>query len=246
MFSLSIARWLTDVDDEDTTAENYTPQGTSPSAHSARLNAVTYDAAIFNVAHMPRAGQLDPATPEETRSALMLIRQFLRLDKSVRQQLNGQSSPPIARAVLTTLWESPRVGFHRSERRGLKGVDLRGKLLLIPWSIEAFDLLKAQGGVKNLVLEHVTPVESLWSQLGRIDEEAEDEAGWLTNAEGYLVEHYTLAVLTRTQAAAIDSLPNFKTRGWPRRPFMRYVAAQELLPQSVSFDVGNFVHPGRA
>jgi hypothetical protein len=119
----------------------------------------------------------------------MLIRQYLRLDKGARRLLGGQRSPSIARAVLTALWESPRVGFHRNEHRGLKGIDLRGKLLLIPWSIEAFDPLGAQGGVKDLVLEHVTPIEALWSELGRLDDIAADENDWLNYAEGYLAEH---------------------------------------------------------
>lgn len=206
----------------------------------------------IDVLNYPRAGRLDggPSTERD----LNVIRSYLRTEKEAARNLGFDRKPPsIARAVLEKIWQEPRVGFHSKELRDAKKSLWRTKLLLVPWSEEAFDLYVGQKSVAGLRLEHVTPIDAIWRELSAIDDSSADEAEWLQEAGAYLWVHYVVAVLTKEQAAAIDGA-GFKKVGYPKRPFLRYAAAITAMQEhaakngtlAVPLDLSRFVHPGMA
>lgn len=226
----------------------------SPSERATlvHMNDASHLEGNFNVATYPHAGRLDEIGQAETNRDLRIIKQYIEAEEYTKTQRPDKSVPSIARNVLVSVWERPRVGFHREEFVGHSGLAFGSKLLLIPWSAEALERMKLNKSVADLVLEHVTPVEALWSKLRELHKESDTYEDWVRSAQWYLNEHYTLAVITKEQAKAIDAA-GFKTRGFPNNPFARYVAASAKISQNaapgkatVQFDVERFCHPGFA
>lgn len=204
----------------------------------------------FNVLHQFRAGQLDPVNTNERD--LRIIRAYLRTEAEVTKRLGSAGkAPSIARAVLGKVWQEPRVGFHGRNLAGRNKSDFGTKLLLVPWSEEAFKEFKRQGSVKGLRFEHVTPVDALWKQLHKIHNESKTEEEWIDVAGQYLQTHFVVAVLTKKQAFAIDRV-GLKQTGFYGMPFQRYAeAAQKLKDEAaktveppVVLNLDRFVHPG--
>lgn len=207
---------------------------------------------FVDVLREAKAGRLDESTPEDATRDLAIIWSYIQAEKHASDQRPGTTVPAIARAVLTSVWEAPRVTFHREELQGLTGVNFRSKLLLIPWSMEAFESLRGTDEVAGLILEHVMPVDALWARLVALVEETESEEEWALEAYAYLSKNYTLAVVTRAQASAID-LHASRATGVEGRPFLRYERAGQVLRElaargetTVSLDVTRFVHSGLA
>lgn len=134
-----------------------------------------------------------------------LIRGYVRAEIAARAEMEG-APPSISRTVFTDVWEPPRLHFHRQETQGLVGIDLRNKVLLVPWSVEAADQMKRNVNVTGLILEHVTPVHALWKKLKDIHHEAEaiaedsecesdGDAYWDEKAIDYLRVNFVLSVL---------------------------------------------------
>lgn len=198
----------------------------------------------------PHAGVLDPISQEETDRDLGTILTYIRAEKHALAKNPGRSRPSIARSVLKTIWQQPRTKFHREQFSGRKGFDFGSKLLLVPWSIEALARLKSQNSVKGLVLEHVTPIDVIWKRLVELEGELENEEDWAGEAQRYLGLNFTVAVVTKEQADAIDAV-GLRKEGFEGRPFYRYYQAAERIrkkaaaggPQ-ISLDVTRFTHPG--
>lgn len=202
----------------------------------------------MNVLTYPYAGCLDVISPEETKRDLRAILGYIRADKRAVELRAKHSNPSIARAVLTAIWQEPRTGFHRQETDGRKGIFYFGsKLLLVPWSLEAFERMKAQNNTEGLILEHVMPIDAIWKDLTAL-EATTDTGTWALEAEAYLRTNFTLAVVTTEQARAVDAA-GFRKVGIAGRPFARYFqAAQKVHKNATSKDtppnVEKFVHPG--
>jgi len=215
---------------------------------------------LFNVLHQPRAGQLDPRNnPAHTEADLIAIRGYVSAYRNGRSAVTSATGPAIARPVLEKYWQYPRCGFNAGAKQELdSGFTLGGKLLLIPWSEEAFVRANAQRSTTGLILEHVTPITCLWDELIRIDEASEDDAEWQGEAGKYLQETFLLAVITADQDAILNAT-GWKQAGVPRplNPFLRYEWASQQIqtastptglkaPAPAALDVARFVHPGPA
>lgn len=205
---------------------------------------------LLNVLECPRAGLLDEISQDETDRDLAAILAYIRAEERALATTPGRGKPSIARSVLMTFWQKPRTGFHRQEIEGRKGVDFRSKLLLVPWSIEAFDRCEQQKNVRGLILEHVTPIDAIWKSLLVLRAESESDAEWAGEAQAYLRANYALAVLTKEQAYAIDAV-GLQTVGFKGKPFLRYHQAAERIRDneaaggpSAGLDVARFTHPG--
>lgn len=198
---------------------------------------------VINVLTFPHAGQLDPAGREATHHDLQVIREYISAENHARVILGERKAPSIERAVLTTVWEKPRTAFHSKQKKLIGDFEFGSKLLLIPWSMEAYSSLHEKNSVKGLLLEHVTPLSFMWKELVKIDSESPTEDDWFVEAEGYLNNHYRLAVLTTAQAAAIDRAGH-RQKGTPGNPFFRYQKAIESPRFNVSLDLDKFVQPG--
>lgn len=208
-----------------------------------------------NVLTQARAGCLDEISKTETDRDLSVLHMYVRAEKEASLRLTGsRTAPSIYRSVLTSVWEEPRTGFHRDELDGHQGLNLsyfKSKLLLIPCSVEAFELMKAQDSVANLRLEHVTPLDAIWKTLVDLDATQDTAEDWAREAQAYLWPNYTLAVLTKEQAAAIDGVTDLKVTGYPWQPFLRYKVAADALREKtdqgdslIPLDPARFVHPG--
>lgn len=205
---------------------------------------------LLNVTTHPHAGVLDPISQEETDRDLRTILAYIHAEKHALATNPGRSRPSIARSVLTTIWQQPRTKFHREQICGRKGFDFGSKLLLVPWSIEALDRLKSQNSVKGLVLEHVTPIDAIWKRLVELEGESENEEDWAGEAQRYLAVNFTVAVVTKEQADAIDAV-GLRKEGFEGRPFYRYYRAAKLIRERsaaggphIALDVARFTHPG--
>lgn len=213
--------------------------------------------AYYDVSDTPIIGRLDETTLAEMRSDVAIIRNYIRAEKATTTSAPGRTLPPIAREVLTSVWESPRTGFHRDARTCFRRINFRNKLLLIPWSAEAFEHAKSTNSFTGLVLEHVTPIDAMWQKLKELDADSEEsdrvlaDDMWETSAASYLVNHYMLAVLTKEQATAIDAIPTLRSTGFEPNPFLRYHHAESEMEKnrtrghsSPDFSVKRFVIPG--
>ncbi|QTP19088.1 hypothetical protein [Micrococcus luteus] len=195
-------------------------------------------------------------TPRE-REALASAEISLPANPDLRPQ------PWTRREVLRTHWEKRRLKFHHEEvkrgstRLGIKpsaiNKTLKGdRWLLIPWSPEALTLLRAtlsdpdhaeSHRPEGLVLEHVTPIDTLWSTLVSYWESIVQEVlsgenklhvanpwkyavdSWLLRSAVYLRKNYIIVVITKKQDNALTSL-GYRTDGAaPGAPFMRYMSA---------------------
>lgn len=219
---------------------------------TARSTIDSMSVHLVNVVADRNAGLLDEIPQDETDQDLAAILGYIRAEQRALARNPGRGRPSIARSVLTTIWQKPRTEFHREEVAGRIGSSFGSKLLLIPWSIEAFAKFNSQNDSTNLVLEHVTPIDALWNQLVELEKESEDDKTWAREAQAYLRTNYALAVVTRAQASAIDKVGLRKT-GFKGRPFLRYQEAACLICKGateggphVSLDVAKFVYPGLA
>lgn len=204
---------------------------------------------LLNVMNDPLAGVLDPISQEETDRDLRAILAYVRAEQQALVLNPGRARPSIARSVLTTIWQTPRTNFHREQITGRMGFAFGSKLLLVPWSMEAFDRLKSQNSVNGLILEHVTPIDAMWKRLVELAE-VEDDEDWVSEAQHYLTKNFTVAVVTKEQAAAIDAV-GLRKQGFEGKPFVRYQRAAELIREraaefapGLALDVARFMHPG--
>lgn len=222
-----------------------------------------------NVYENPRIARLDPTSEEDAWKDAALIRTYIRAEKEVAA-VSGRTPPSIARAVLTAIWETPRIGFHREARKSFSAdSEFRNKLLWAPWSIEAADRWNESHSVEGLVLEHVTPIDWMWRQLTKLDDEFEDPTSdfhpdpewggdphiWEHHAAAYLNQYWMVAILTAGQASAIDKCKGLKAKGFEPNPFMRYLLAEEAMDQAraagkatppPSFSTAKFIISGHA
>lgn len=201
-----------------------------------------------------RAGHLDEIPHEETQRDLAVIRCYLEAEQRVagivRPDGEKRGSIAVARAVLKSVWEVPRMEFAARERAKGRNLQLGNKALLIPWSVEALDLYQTSGTTADLVQEHVLPVDEIWRELRRMYIEMDPE-GWFGSAQAFLNYNYTLAVVTKEQAAMIDAA-GFRKTGFHKAAFARYVAVMEAAAAgqirpgivNVPLDVERFVYPG--
>jgi hypothetical protein len=203
----------------------------------------TVEPGFHNVYATPRIGRLDRTSEAEAWHDVALIRTYIRAEKEVAAA-SGRTPPSIARAVLTSIWETPRIGFHREVQKSFPAeAGFRNKLLWTPWSIEAADRWNETHSVKGLILEHVTPIDWMWRQLTKLHDEFEDPTSdfhpdpewggashiWEHHAAEYLINHWMVAVLTEEQSTAIDSYPGFKKTGFEPNPFERYWEAEKAM-----------------
>jgi hypothetical protein len=215
---------------------------------------------FIDVAAQPIFGRIGTdASSEKMKSDAALIRTYIRAEKEVAASALGPKSPSIARAVLTCIWEAPRIGFHADAllEAGFPKGPFSNKLLLIPWSIEAFNHWKANLSVSGLTLEHVTPIDWMWQELKKLDTDPDDgslveQDQWELAAANYLFHHYMLAVVTDEQAGAIDR-SGYKKTGVPLNPFLRYALAETWMNENrgipdikpvPTFSTKRFVLPG--
>lgn len=156
-------------------------------------------------------------------------------------------------------WEAPRIGFHAVAllEAGIPKGHFSKKLLLIPWSIEAFNHWKTNLSASGLTLEHVTPLDWVWKELINLDTDPHDgsqieQGQWELDAANYLFHHYMLAVVTDEQAGAIDR-SGYKKIGILRNPFLRYALAETWMNENrgisdikpvPTFSTKRFVLPG--
>jgi hypothetical protein len=219
---------------------------------------VIYQDCYINVYETPYYGRLDEASNEKMKSDVAIIRTYIRAEKKAAMSAPNRRPPPIARKVLTSIWEKPRIDFHRAEKKKFRKLDLRNKLLLIPWSIEAFEYAKTYYSVRGLILEHVTPIDWMWRKLKELDVDPDnsdvlkDDEMWELNATTYLFNHYMVAVLTGEQSTAIDAVRDLKRTGYEPNPFIRYRYAEKQIDIArakgrvkPSFSVAKFVLPAR-
>lgn len=208
----------------------------------------------INVYKMPIYGRLDPEDEATDYRDAALIRTYIRAEKEVAA--SGRTPPSIARAVLTSIWETPRIRFHREARKSFtKEADFRNKLLWAPWSIEAANRWNETKSVTDLVLEHVTPIDWMWRTLTKLDDDFDDPTSgfhpdpewghpdptpglghpsrheWENHAASYLNNFWAVATLTKEQASAIDKYKGFRKTGFERNPFRRYFEAEQLMDQ---------------
>ncbi len=211
----------------------------------------------FNVYETPITGRLDETTNEQMKSDVAVIRTYIRAEKLAAAAAPERKPPSIARTVLTSIWETPRIDFHRAEKTAFRKIKFRSKLLLIPWSAEAFEHAKSTNSVTGLVLEHVTPIDAMWQELKELDLDPDEADGladdelWGMSATGYLFNHYMVAVLTKEQATAIDFIPTVRNTAFGTNPFLRYLYAQGKMDKArtpdnplPAFSVDRFVLPG--
>lgn len=230
----------------------------------------------IDVYQHPTYGRLDPSTPEDGIRDATLIRGYIRLQKQGQASAPARPVPAIAREVLLKIWEAPRTAFNEEALRSFsKRPDLRNKLLWIPWSIEAALHWQTSKSAEGLVLEHVTPIEWMWQRLRDLDEEFLDPNSdihpdpgwghpspiWEDWAAGHLQDWWTVAVVTRDQATAIDSYAS-RTKPYQQDPAERYHvpnpfgryrmaqaamdAARKVGKSEPSFSTARFVLPGHA
>jgi hypothetical protein len=208
---------------------------------------------LVNVMEDPRAGRLDEVSQEETGQDVSTILNYIQTEDRVVDERPDRTRPSIARAVLTSFWEKPRIGFHRAHLRGHDHIEFGSKLLLIPWSVEAFQSMREEHSVEGLVLEHVTPIDALWKRLHDLgtpgDPVRPGDEDWPLEAESYLRRNYVLAVVTKGQDQELNAA-NFKTDGpdgFGKYPFLRYLRATEKNREAgrkATLDVKRFVYPG--
>lgn len=220
-----------------------------------------------NVYDTPIIGRLDRTSEAEAFRDAALIRNYIRTEKQVRASAPDRPIPSIAREVLLKIWEAPRIGYHREARKSFTK-EFRNKLLWTPWSIEAAERWNQTHSVNGLVLEHVTPIDAMWRKLTRLDDEFENpnsdfyhdpkEGGqahhvWEQHAANYLIEFWTVAILTEEQSSAIDSYKGLKTKGYEPNPFERYLRAEKLMNKDrengkarPSFSTSTFIIAGHA
>lgn len=201
-----------------------------------------------------RAGHLDEISHEETQRDLDVIRHYLEVERRVesitRPLGEKRRSISVARAVLHSVWEVPRMEFAETERARGSDLQLRNKALLIPWSIEALELYQSTGTAAGLIQEHVLPVDEIWRELHRLYDETDQES-WFGEAQAFLNYNYTLAVLTKEQASMIDAA-GFRKTGFRTRAFARYTAVMAAAAAgqirrgipNAPLDVARFVNPG--
>lgn len=163
---------------------------------------------------------------------LGMIRQYVRLDikaDGLMDDFYRRSKPQMARTVLTSFWQEPRIGFHTAELDKLPDkIEMGSKLLLIPWSEKAYRTFKDTGRCKGLRLEHVVPIQQLWMKLIDIekDETTETFEDWKREAGTYLKYNYRLAVVTEDEAKGIDRYAERDKNPFaPKCPFQRYQQA---------------------
>lgn len=232
------------------------------------------DRLFFNVLERPLIAGLEELNADDTAKDLLLIRSFLRADSTASEDLRarGRRCPEIAREVLDAIWGAPRSRFHRKHIRGRMDDPkaFGSKLTMIPWSMEAFDHAKSGGNMRELTLEHVTPVKVLWSDLKEIDALSTSDADWMESEDdlwvgwstAYLHNNYLVAVLTQQQARAVDSAGYRDTSigdtsflPGRQNPFLRYDLARKDMDAgrvrdrhgnliNVPLDVSKFVIPG--
>lgn len=146
--------------------------------------------------------------------------------------------------MLTSIWEAPRIGFHREAQKSFPASAVfRNKLLWTPWSEEAKDRWNKTRKVEGLVLEHVTPIDWMWRKLVKLHDDFEDPTSafhpdpewgggvshvWEDHAAAYLIEYWMVAVLTEEQSAAVD-LYATRTQGFEPNPFLRYKMAEQKM-----------------
>jgi hypothetical protein len=214
---------------------------------------------FFDVCETPLIGRLDETVHADMMSDAALIRRYIRIEKEAADaSAPGRKLPSIARTVLTSVWESPRIGFHRSalDSTDFNLKDFGRKLLLIPWSVEAFERWNSTHSAAGLVLEHVTPIDWMWQKLKELDIDPDEPCGltkeedWQLHAASFLVRHYMLAVLTREQASKIDA-EGLKKTGVEHNPFLRYRQAEYKMDakraqgsEIPAFSTKRFIVPG--
>ena len=174
----------------------------------------------LNVFKHPWTGRLDRLSNGDGERDAALIREYIRIEKQTKASAPRRPTPAIAREVLLKVWEAPRIGFHSQELgRSAARLDLRSKLLLIPWSEEAAKRFNKTRSAKGLVLEHVTPIDWMWRSLTKLDDDfqnpnsyvhptpgwGQEPPKWSDWAAGYLHDHWMVTALTQEQATAIDS-----------------------------------------
>lgn len=205
-----------------------------------------------NVYKTPIIGRLDCTSSAESLSDAALIHTYIRAEKAVAA-VSGRTPPSIARAVLTSVWETPRIGFHREAQKSFSAeAEFRNKLLWAPWSIEAAEHWNKTRKVKGLVLEHVTPIDWMWRKLKELDDKFEDPTSdlhpdskwggtsqtWEDHAAAYLIRHWTVAIVTEEQAGAIDAYGG-RTVGFEPNPFERYLRAEEKMDRVRKSGIAN-------
>lgn len=203
----------------------------------------------MNVLTTFAAGQLDPLGPEETDADLSAILHWLRASKAAAAVAPARGVPGIARLVLERYWQLPRSEFHYQNLGGRRKGVTGNKLILIPWSEEAFKVYRKSRSVSDLRTEHVTPIDAIWKKLMQLLQEVgDDDCEWKARAGDYLQQNFTLAVITREQALAIDTFT--RTGAFEGEPFRRYeLAAKQIRVKrragstKVRLNVKKFVHP---
>lgn len=226
--------------------------------------------AYQNVYETPRIGRLDPTSEEKAWKDAALIRTYIRAEKEVAAA-SDRTPPSIARAVLTSIWETPRIRFHREARKSFTAeAEFRNKLLWAPWSIEAAQRWNQTHSVEGLVFEHVTPIDWMWRYLTKLDDAFDDPTSafhpdpewegashvaahvWEHHAAAYLDKHWAIATLTAEQAAAIDSY-GLKSKGFEPNPFERYLIAEKRMDRDRAmgeavpdFSTARFIISGHA
>lgn len=170
--------------------------------------------------------QLDPLGAAEDLRDLETIWVYLEAQERSIELRGPGGAPSVGRAVLEKVWQAPRLGFHRDEKKAGAQVNLGSKVLAVPWSKEALERYQLQGSVTGLILEHVFPIKALWAHLRNL--KAEDGGStfdeWADEASEFLRRHFTLAVITREQDKAIEKV-GLKETGFQKLPFQRYYEA---------------------
>ena len=197
------------------------------------------------------SGRLDELSDADNKRDVNAIREYIIAEENACSAV--ANIPSIVRQVLINIWEKPRTRFHQNEVReskkiGAVPIKFNSKLLLIPWSGEAFKSFKATRDVSGLELEHVMPLSAMWEKLKELHKECSNGKEWVTNAAGHLINNYMLAVVTKEQHQAINSV-GLKSTGTEGDPFGRYRMAKKRMDEKgdgVAFDLDAFVMPGMA